>query len=164
MKIFYIIISLFIILCFNNIAVADEAPNQLQADKITYDKKRNMIVASGKVKIHYNGNFASCDNLYYTKSNQKILATGNVTLIDNKQNIIYSDKVDLTKDLNSGTIEKLQAKTTQDTYFSSDSAKRIDNGNVTIFNNATYTACKTCDFSDNKSCKVSSEPNQILWR
>lgn len=164
MKIFYIIISLFIIICFTNLAKANELPNQLQADKITYDKIKNMIIASGNVKIHYDGNFASCDKLYYTKSNQKILATGNVTLIDNKQNIIYSDKVDLTKDLSSGIIDKLKAKTTQNTYFSSDSAKRVDNGNITIFNNATYTACKTCDFNNNKTCKITSERNQILWR
>ena len=151
-------------MCVSSTAFAKEPPNNLKADNVVYDKTKNTIIATGHVKIHYNGNYATSDALYYNKNNQKIWARGHVTLIDSKHNTIYSDKLDLSKDLKNGIIKNLKAKTNQDTYFSSQTAKRIDNGSITIFNNATYTACKSCDFKQSKSCKTDSTPNQTLWR
>lgn len=152
------------ILLLNNSAYAAIVHNKIQADKVSYNKQKNLLTAHGNVQIYYNGNYAKCDNLYYNKNTQKILAIGNVTFIDNKKNIMYSDKIDLTKDLNNGLINNIKAKTTEDTYFQSISAKRLDNGNITIFNDATYTACKSCDFSTNNACKQNGKLNQILWQ
>lgn len=161
MKIFFIILNF---LLLTKAVLAGVTLNKAQADQLSFNKQQNLLTATGHVKIYYNGNYVTCDKLYYNKNTQQILAIGNVTLIDNKKNVIYSDKIDLSKNLNSGFIDNIKAKTTENTYFSSNNAKRLENGNVTIFNEATYTACKSCDFNNNRACENNSELNQILWQ
>lgn len=137
--------------------------NKIKADKIYYKNKTKTIIAKGNVKVYYQDKVATCNTLIYNKNTNKIIAQGNVVLKDQNNNIIHSDKINLSKDLGSGFVNNLNAQTSQNTYFTANNANRIDNGNVTIFNNAIYTACKTCDVPNKK------KPNKLkkqkpLWR
>lgn len=141
---------------FSSAMAANVGENNLTANQLIYNKTHDTIIAKGNVKLSYNGNHATSDLLQYNKHSNKILAIGHVTLTDKNGNIIHSDKADLTKDLSSGFIQSLQAETSQNTYFTAKGAQRIANGRLVIFNNASYTACKSCD------TKQHAAP--VLWR
>lgn len=140
----------------SNAIAATTAVNNLTANQLIYNKTRDVVIAKGNVKLYYNGNHATSDLLQYNKRTNKILAIGHVTLTDKNGNIIHSDKADLTKDLSSGFIQKLQAETSQNTYFTAKGAQRLANGRLVIFNNASYTACKSCD--------TKQQTGAVLWR
>lgn len=171
MSIRYFLVKLsIVIVLFNAIllpasaAPAASSQRNLFADKLIYNKPKDIITAKGHVKLYYSGNQATCDMVQYNKRTNTIFAIGNVTIIDKNGNIIHSQKADLTRDLSSGFIDGLEAQTTEKTYFTANNAQRIANGRITIFNNASYTACKSCDEKQsNKPVLWRIKAKQIIW-
>ncbi|MCZ2328564.1 LPS-assembly protein LptD [Bartonella sp. F02] len=129
-------------------------PLLLSADKLIYDRYKNAILAQGNVQIEYNGNKVVAQKITYNQKTKRVIAQGNVEIVQKDGNKIYSNQIDITQDFSEGFINFLRVETTNNTHFAAANAQRINN-EITIFNNAIYTACAP------NYCRVDHE---VLWQ
>jgi LPS-assembly protein len=122
----------------------------LQADQLTYDNDRQVVVAEGSVQIFYNGTTVLAQRVRYAQQTRRLTAEGRVRITDINGNIYHAEAADLTDDLRDGFVRTLRLERVEDrTNFSADSAERQP-GDVTVFNRGTYTACQVCNADPEK--------------
>jgi LPS-assembly protein len=134
----------------------------LEADTLIYDNDRNRVTAAGSVRIEYNGNRIVARRVTYDRNTGRVIATGNVELVDRQGTKIYSDEVDITDDFRDGFVNALRVETTDKTYFAAESAERR-NGVLTTFNNGVYTACEPCEDKPGKPPIWRIKAQRIIW-
>ncbi|MBD8892707.1 LPS-assembly protein LptD [Labrenzia suaedae] len=118
--------------------VRADAQMLLESRQITYDFDRDLIVASGKVQIFYDGYTVEADRIVYDRKNGKMSARGNVIMTEPDGNVVQSQELALSEDFANVFAETLQIDTPQRTRFLAERANRTD-GNVTTFENGIYT-------------------------
>jgi len=116
----------------------------LEADRLIYDFDRETITAVGGVQVYYDGYTVEAAQLRYDQRSGRLIATGGVRVTEPGGNVITAREMDITDDFRDGFIESLNVETAQRARFSANSAERRD-GNITIFNRGTYTACEKCE-------------------
>ena len=122
----------------------------LEADQLIYDFDRETITAVGGVEIHYNGYVVQAATLRYYQRTGRLIASGGVRIIEPRGNIITAKEIDITDDFRDGFIQSLNVETAQRARFSAKRAERRD-GNVTVFEHGTYTACPKCEDNPDKA-------------
>src|ERR687897_562383 len=110
----------------------------VDAREIVYDNDRNTIAASGDVQMNYQGRTLQADRVIYDRNTD---ASGTVA---------SGDRFELTDDFKSGFIDSLRVVQSSvengrplTTRFSAPRAERAE-GETTIFERGTYTACEPC--------------------
>lgn len=141
---------------------ADDPRMALEADTLTLDRDRNTVTASGAVKIDYQGNRLVADSVTYDQETQRLMARGNVEIVEEDGNIIHADEVDVTDDFRDGFVNALQVETPEKTYFSAESAQR-EGGRTTTFNSGVYTACEPCREQPGKAPLWQVKSRRIIW-
>jgi LPS-assembly protein len=123
----------------------------VDANEIVYDNDRNTVSAVGDVQLNYQGRSLQADRVTYNRSTGRVYAEGNARLTDANGAVITGDRFELTDDFKSGFIDSLRVvQTVEDqgrpvtTRFSAPRAERAD-GETTIFERGTYTACEPCE-------------------
>lgn len=134
----------------------------LQANELVYDNDAQTVTAQGAVKIDYDGNRLVADKVTYNQRTSRMLAEGNVEILEADGNRIYSDKMDVTDDFRDGFVNSLRVETADNTRFAAESAER-SNGEVTTFNNGIYTACVACKTNPNKPMLWQIKARKIIW-
>ena len=126
-------------------AVKDRDPSKLyiDADKLIYDKDRNIVTADGGVVLYYKNRVLQGDHVVYDRGAKRVRAQGHVKLTDENGNITYSPSADLTDDFASGFADSVQAFGTNRTRMTSTRVER-SGGDVTVLTNGVYTACEPC--------------------
>lgn len=122
----------------------------VDANEIVYDNDRNTVSATGDVQLNYQGRTLQADRVTYDRNTGRVHAEGNARLTDNTGAVITGDRFELTDDFKSGFIDSLRVvQTTVDqgrpvtTRFSAPRAERAE-GETTVFERGTYTACEPC--------------------
>jgi LPS-assembly protein len=115
----------------------------VESDQLVYDYDNNTVSAVGNVRIYYAGYTLEAATVTYDQTSGRLIAIGNVTLVDPTGATIHSEHVDVTDDFRDGFVQSLRVDTPQRTHFEADSAARAD-GSRTTFVNGVYTACETC--------------------
>jgi LPS-assembly protein len=134
----------------------------LEADTVVYDNDQQTVTAAGDVRIEYDGNRVVARRVVYNQQTGRIVATGDVEIIDRDGTRIYSDEIDVTDDFKDGFINALRIQTVDDTYFAAESAERRA-GLLTIFNNGVYTACEPCEEKPDKPPIWRVKSRTIIW-
>lgn len=134
----------------------------LEADTLIYDNDQERVTAAGSVQIEYNGNRIVAQRVTYDRRTGRVIATGNVELVDRQGTKIYSDEVDITDDFRDGFVNALRVETADKTYFAAESAERR-NGILTTFNNGVYTACEPCEDRPGKPPIWRIKAQRIIW-
>ena len=134
----------------------------LEADTLIYDNDQERVTAAGSVQIEYNGNRIVAQRVTYDRKTGRVIATGNVELVDRQGTKIYSDEVDITDDFRDGFVNALRVETADKTYFAAESAERR-NGILTTFNNGVYTACEPCEDKPGKPPIWRIKAQRIIW-
>jgi LPS-assembly protein len=134
----------------------------LQANELVYDNDNQTVTAQGSVKIDYDGNRLVADKVTYNQRTNRMLAEGNVEIVEKDGNRIYSDKIDVTDDFREGFVNSLRVETTDNTRFAAESAER-SNGEITTFNNGVYTACEPCKKNPDKPVLWQIKARKIIW-
>ncbi|HFC04367.1 MAG TPA: LPS-assembly protein LptD, partial [Rhizobiales bacterium] len=116
-------------------------------DKLTYDAKTKIAVATGKVVITYGNYVLVASKVVYDKKNDRMRAVGSVHLREPGGNILTADIAQLQNRFRDGFARHLQLLLTNDATLTADYAKRRD-GNLTVYQRVTYTRCKTCVLPD----------------
>ena len=115
----------------------------VDADELTYDKDRNSVSAAGGVVLYYKGRTLQADKVVYDRAAKRVRADGRVKLVDERGNVTYSPKMDLSEDFASGFADSVQELAINRTRFSSTRIERSA-GSVTVLDKGVYTACEPC--------------------
>lgn len=109
------------------------------ADVLTYDNQRDLVAATGQVRLARDGNYLAADQVSWDRKTGKVQASGNVVVLDPQGNKLVGDKIDLTDSLKDGTINNLLLVLDTGGRIASQRGTRV-NG-TTILDNAIYTGC-----------------------
>jgi LPS-assembly protein len=149
-----------------NLAVNTDVPANsymvLQADTLVYDNDSSTVTAVGGVQIEYGGNHVVARKVIYNRKTGRLLATGDVEIVDRDGTKFYADQIDITDDFADGFVNSLQVVTSDKTYFGSESAERRS-GVLTTFNNGVYTACEPCAEKPDSSPIWRIRATKIIW-
>lgn len=122
---------------------APDEPLHLNADQLSYTRTGRIAIASGNVEIQYGNYTVFADRVAYNRDTGTLIATGNVRLVEPSGNVVEAEFVELSNKFREGFVRQLTLLMTNDARLHARSAERHE-GNVTILNDATYTACKAC--------------------
>ena len=146
--------------------MAAEVPADLQmlleADTLIYDNDNNIVTADGSVQIDYGGNKLVAKRVVYNRKTGRLVASGDVEIVDSSGTRVYSDELDITDDFANGFVNALRVETIDKTYFAAESAER-NAGTTTTFNNGVYTACEPCEDKPDKAPIWRIKAQKIIW-
>ena len=115
----------------------------LEADELIYDFDAETVNAIGNVKIYYQGYVLDAERVAYNQKSGRLIAAGGVRMLEPGGNILTSERLDITDDFLNGFVESLNLITPDGARFSARSAERRD-GDLLIFHQGSYTACRSC--------------------
>lgn len=115
----------------------------VEADELIYNYDKETVSASGNVEIVYDGYTLTAERVVYNQRSGRLMAFGNVRITEPTGNILSANQVDITDDFRDGFIRSLEVKTPENATFGAETAERTE-GNRTVFNQGSYTACEAC--------------------
>ncbi|MDW9622434.1 LPS-assembly protein LptD [Sinorhizobium meliloti] len=116
----------------------------LTANELVYNRDTEKVTVRGNVQIEYGGYKMVARQVDYDQKSGRILATGDIQLIEPGGNIVYADRMDVTDDFGNGIVQALRIETTDLTRLAAETGERR-NGEEFILNKAVYTACTPCN-------------------
>jgi LPS-assembly protein len=124
---------------------ADAKPQKMfvEAAELVYNKDKNTVSAEGNARVYYKGSVLQADRVVYDRNTGRVYAEGHAELHEADGTIIHADRFDLTEDFRDGFIQSLRADTLDRTHISAPQAERSE-GNITVYDKGTYTACDSC--------------------
>lgn len=146
----------------DRLATSPDAELLLEADTIVYDNDQNTITAEGGVQIDYDGHKLVARSVTYDRATARLIASGDVEIVDRQGTRIHTDEIDVTDDFRDAFVRTLRVETVDKVYFAADSAERKD-GEVTTFNYGVYTACEPCREKPNKAPPWRVKSQKIIW-
>ena len=114
----------------------------LESDQLIYDNDRELVIAIGNVQIAYDNYTLVANKVEYNRQSGRVVAFGNVEILEPNGNRIFAEEIDITDDFRDGFVSALKVETPDNTRIAAESAERRDGD--TIFNNGVYTACEPC--------------------
>jgi LPS-assembly protein len=115
----------------------------LTSSELIYDKDNEKIVAVGGVQINYGGYKLVAKRVEYNQKTGRMMALGDIELIEPGGNRLYAQKMDVTDDFANGFIDALRIETTDNTRLVAVKGRRV-NAEEMILENGVYTACEPC--------------------
>nr|WP_245295681.1 LPS-assembly protein LptD [Xaviernesmea rhizosphaerae] len=128
--------------------VPEDAKMLLQANELVYNRDSSRVIVRGAVQINYGGYQMVARQVEYNETSGRIIATGDIELIEPSGNKVYADHMDLTNTFSDGFVEQMRLETTDLTKLAAVNGERR-NGNEFILNQAVYTACTPCATNPN---------------
>ncbi len=113
------------------------------ADRITFEGKSKVATATGTVRITYGPYTLIATKVVYDQDDGSFKANGSVELREPNGNILQAETADLHNKFKEGFARHLRALLTNDVTITADYARR-EEGGITIYEHASYTACKDC--------------------
>ncbi len=138
-------------------ASADQAqqPVEFEADRVDYSTESEIVTATGNVVLNRAGQSVRANTVTWNRETGVIVADGDVRMLDEDGNEVFTERVELTDELRTGAMENLLLVLREGGRLAANSGRRLDNGDI-ILNRAAYTAC-TVENAD--GC-----PKEPSWR
>lgn len=134
----------------------------LAADTLVYNNDNQTVTAVGAVQIDYGGNRLVAQRVEYNRKTKRLVASGNVEVVNSDGTKINSQHVDITDDFADGFVNALRVETIDKAYFAAESAERMG-GVLTTFHNGVYTACEPCEDKPDKAPTWRVKARKIIW-
>jgi LPS-assembly protein len=115
----------------------------VEASELVYNKDKNTVSAEGNARVYYKGSVLEADRVVYDRNTGRVYAEGKAQLRQPDGTVLHADRFDLTEDFHDGFIQSLRTDTIDRTHLSAPQAERTD-GNITVYDKGTYTACDAC--------------------
>ena len=115
----------------------------VEANELVFDKDKNTVSAVGNAQLYYQGRILEADRVIYDRNTKRVFAEGHAKLTDERGDVTYGSKFDLTEDFRNGFIDSVQSIAIDKSRFTSPRAERSD-GDVTVLEKGVYTACEPC--------------------
>ncbi len=142
--------------------VSSNAQMLLEADTLVYDNDAQTVTAVGGVQIDYDSNRLVAQRVTYDRKTRRLIASGNVQLVNSDGTKVYSDHVDITDDFGNGFVNALRVETVDKTYMAAESAERMG-GVLTTFHNGVYTACEPCEDKPDRAPIWRIKARKVIW-
>ncbi|RGP41151.1 LPS-assembly protein LptD [Altererythrobacter insulae] len=122
--------------------MADGRIIEFESDTLEYDTEGGgeLIIATGNVLLSSEDQSVRADEIRWDRQEQRIYASGNVRLVDESGNQLFTDAVELTERFEAGAIEELLISLRAGGRLAARGGQRAADGDV-ILNDAAYTAC-----------------------
>ncbi len=89
-------------------AQAEAEPQiEFSADEVTYDTKADVVAAQGQVRMDRDGNYLAADRVSWDRKSGRVIAEGNIVIVNPEGDKLIGERVDLTDTLRDGTVENL---------------------------------------------------------
>jgi LPS-assembly protein len=123
-----------------------QAPRQIdfEATELSYNDQTDTVTARGNVILRSEDRSVRADEVTWDRKTGKILASGNIRLVDESGNQLFTEQVELTEAFDTGAMSELLLALRAGGRLAARSATRDENG-VAILNQAAYTACPVVD-------------------
>jgi LPS-assembly protein len=115
----------------------------VEAKELVYNRDKNTVSAVGDVQLYYQGKILEADRVTYDRANNRVYAEGNAKLTEPDGSVAYGDRFNLSDFFMDGFIDSLRAVTKDKGRFSAPRVERTE-GETTVFEKGTYTACEPC--------------------
>lgn len=123
---------------------SSEAPVSFSADSLVRDEEGGTVTARGKVEMEQDGRILKADEIIYTVATDKVVARGNVVLLDKNGDVHFADTLELNDRLRDGTVGNLKTTMKDGSRFWAETGHRVA-GETTTMKDAAYTPCEPCE-------------------
>jgi LPS-assembly protein len=120
-------------------------PVKFSAKSLAHDDEKQTVTAIGDVELIQGPQILRADKMVYYLNEDKVTAIGNVSLLDEKGDVHFSEYAELHDQMKDGFIQGLLSMLADGSRFTAATAKREGNGTKTTMTDATYTTCKVCE-------------------
>ncbi|AOL95354.1 LPS-assembly protein LptD [Porphyrobacter sp. LM 6] len=128
----------------NILAQADARKIDFEATEIAYDNQTNTVTARGNVILRSEDRSVRADEVTWDRTSGRIIASGNIRMVDEAGNQLFTDQVELTEEFETGAMNELLIALRAGGRLAARSAERGADGNA-VLTNAAYTACPVVD-------------------
>ncbi|MDY7097550.1 MAG: LPS assembly protein LptD [Pseudomonadota bacterium] len=132
---------------------SDDAPLEQQllgdvidfeAEQLTYDNEADTVTARGNVILRSADRSVRADEVVWDRGAGRIYAAGNIRLVDDAGNELYTEALELSDTFEAGAMARLLIALRAGGRLAAQSAARGEDG-VVLLNDAAYTACAVND-------------------
>lgn len=135
-------------------APVQSGPIAFEADQVSYGYDAEVVTATGNVVLRRGGQSVRADKVTWDRKSGKILATGNIRLVDADGNQLYTDQVELTDELKAGAMQNLLIALRDGGRLAAMTGERGANGKI-VLRRAAYSGCAV---EDDQGC-----PRNPTW-
>lgn len=143
----------------------------LEADELVSNDEEQTLIAVGEVEGRYQDRTLRADRVTYYLEQGRVIASGNVMLVNADGSSQYAESIELSEELETGVAYNFTSRLPNGGITGAALAQRTKDG-IDLYN-AFYTACEPCDENDTsgpswqiKAKRVSqdTERNLILYK
>jgi len=130
-----------------------------EAREISFDRDTDTVTARGNVVLRSEDRSVRADEVTWDRGSGKIIAVGNIRLVDEAGNQLFTDRVELTEAFDAGAMSELLIALRAGGRLAARSAERGADGTA-ILTNAAYTACPVADpaeCAENPSWRITAD-------
>ena len=121
----------------------ENTPVSFSADEFVYDRTYGIVTVRGNASAEQGDTTLKADLITYNMKDNSVIATGNVEMSDGKTGVMKSNYAQVTGDLKSGIIKKIQFVMTDKSVLMAERAEHR-NGNDSDFYDVSYSSCDFC--------------------
>ena len=118
-----------------------------EADELSYDNGSDTVIASGNVVFQSGDRSVRADEVRWDRTSGIIIASGNVRSVDERGNQLFTERLELSDEFETGEIEDLLIALRAGGRLAARSGERGEDG-VIAMNDAAYSACGTVDVAE----------------
>lgn len=115
-----------------------------EAKEIAYNNETETVIARGNVILRSEDRSVRADEVTWDRKSGKIIASGNIRLVDDAGNQLFTDQVELTETFEAGAMAELLIALRAGGRLAARSAERGEDG-VAVLADAAYSACAVTD-------------------
>lgn len=127
-------------------SASPEAPRQIdfEATELGYNSETDTVTARGNVILRSDDRSVRADEVVWDRNSGRIIASGNIRLVDEAGNQLFTDQVELTETFDTGAMSELLIALRAGGRLAARSASRGADGDAVLVD-AAYTACPVVD-------------------
>lgn len=122
-----------------------DAPVDFEADKVTYNKAKDEVLASGNVVLKQNGIVLETDKIIFNRSHNQIFAPNDVLIKMPDGTVTKTQNVVLSKGMTDIVAGEMETRLYEGTRLGASRMKRTDMGKRVYLRDVIYTPCDSCD-------------------
>ena len=115
-----------------------------EAEQLGYDNETDVVTARGNVILRSDDRSVRADQVTWDRGAGTIIATGNIRLVDEAGNQLFTDQVELSETFEAGAMSELLIALRAGGRLAARSAERGEDG-IALLTDAAYTACAVTD-------------------
>lgn len=118
-------------------------PVGFTADQVEYNRETGIVTATGNVEAWQNDHVLRADKITFDRNRDVAAASGHVYIIEPDGQVLFSDYAELTQGMREGVIKNMQALLAENGRLVANGARRTE-GKINELSRAVYTTCNLC--------------------